>query len=514
MPPEQPGSTPETTDVPACLMTIFGASGDLTKRLLLPSIYNLVAGKTLPDGFLLLGVAMDDWDDAKFKDHIATTLKQFWGSDADENVLNWLTSRAHYQKANFDQPASFDTLKTTIEAIEKDKQATGNRLFYLAVAPSFIATMAAQLSRVGLLTENQKAWRRLVIEKPFGHDLDSARKLNADLQQSLREDQIYRIDHFAGKDTVQDLAVFRFSNAVFEPLWNRSNIQNIQITAAETVGVELRAGYYEKSGALRDMVPNHMAEMLSLVAMEPPVSFSAEHMRNKQVELLESIHPVRPDEVAKYAVRGQYGSGTMKNSSNPGNVVGYREEPGVDPASNTETYVAMQVEIDNWRWAGVPFYLRTGKRLSRAVTEIVVTFRQPPARLFPDDRQAEQDPNRLFFNLQPEQGIKLAFGSKAPGLVTSVMHGSMDFQFPSGPFGKHGKGYERLLHDVMIGNPILFQRAEFVEQGWKMVQPLLDAWQKPPEDPFPNYAAGSTGPEAADKLLDASGCSWHTLEEA
>ncbi len=512
MPQALPAS--QTADVPACLMTIFGASGDLTKRLLLPSIYNLAAAKVLPDGFLLLGVAMDDWDDTKFQDHIATTLKEFWGADAEDTTIKWLTSRAHYQKANFDQPASFDTLKTAIEGIEKEAQSTGNRLFYLAVAPSFIATMAAQLSRTGLLTEDGQAWRRLVIEKPFGHDLESAKKLNADLQQSLREDQIYRIDHFAGKDTVQDLAVFRFSNAVFEPLWNRSNIHNIQITAAETVGVELRAGYYEKSGALRDMVPNHMAEMLSLVAMEPPVSFDADHMRAKQVELLESIRHPRPEEVDRYAVRGQYGSGTMKSGSKLGPVEGYRQEPGVDPGSNTETYVAMQVEIDNWRWAGVPFYLRTGKRLSRAVTEIVVTFRHPPARLFPNDDMSEQDPNRIFFNLQPEQGIKLAFGSKAPGLITSVMHGSMDFLFPAGPFGNHGKGYERLLHDVMIGNPILFQRAEFVEQGWKMVQPLLDAWQTPPASGFPNYAAGSTGPDSSDKMLEDNGSFWHTLEEA
>lgn len=496
--------------VPACIMTIFGASGDLTKRLLLPSIYNLVATKVLSDGFQLLGVAMDDWDDAKFQDHIATTLKQYWGEDVDSSTVQWLTSRAHYQKADFDNPASFDSVKSTIDGLDKDNKSGGNRLFYLAVAPSFIATVAAQLSRTGLLTEDGKPWRRLVIEKPFGHDLESARKLNADLQGSLREDQIYRIDHFAGKDTVQDLAVFRFSNAVFEPLWNRSNVDNIQITAAETVGVEGRAGYYDKSGALRDMVPNHMAELLSLVAMEPPVSFSAEHMRAKQVELLESVCKMNEAEVAKYTVRGQYGAGTMKT----GPVPGYRQEPNVNPESNTETYIAMQLAIDNWRWAGVPFYIRTGKRLSRAVTEIVITFRHPPARLFPCDGQSDQAPNQLFFNLQPEQGIRLFFGTKSPGIVTSVDQCSMDFSFPAGPFGKHGKGYERLLHDVMIGNPILFQRAEFVEQGWKMVQPLLDAWQKPPVERFPNYAAGSNGPKASDDLLAASGHAWHTLEEA
>ncbi len=494
---------------PGCLMTIFGASGDLTKRLLLPSIYNLVAAKVLPDEFQLLGVAVEDWDDAKFKDHISTSLKQFWGQDADAGVVSWLTDRAHYQSANFTEPASFDTVKTTVERIEKESQAGGNRLFYLAVAPSFIATMAAQLSRTQLLAEEGDCWRRLVIEKPFGHDLASAVALNADLQKSLREDQIYRIDHFAGKDSVQDLAVFRFSNAIFEPLWNRSLIDNIQITAAETVGVEGRAGYYEKSGALRDMVPNHMAELLSLVAMEPPVSFSADHMRNKQVELLESLRRVTPEEVAGCAVRGQYGAGKAGGADLPG----YRQEPGVDPQSATETYVAMRVEIDNWRWSGVPFYIRTGKRLSQALTEIVVTFRQPPARLFPNEEQSASTANQLLLNLQPKQSIALGFGSKAPGLKTIVEQGAMAFQFPAGPFQTHGKGYERLLHDVMLGDATLFQRAEFVEAGWRMVQPLLDAWQQPASD-FPNYAAGSNGPQASDDLLSANGHAWHSLEAA
>lgn len=504
---DQP-TKPIADAVPACLLTIFGASGDLTKRLLLPSLYNLAVMKILPDSFRLLGVAMDGWDEGKFRSHIAESLKQFWGPDVAGETVDWLTSRASYTTANFNDPASFDAVKKTIETLEASSQTGGNRVFYLAVSPTFISTMAAQLSRTGLLTEEAGRWRRLVIEKPFGHDLASAIALNAELQKSLKEDQIYRIDHFAGKDTVQDLAVFRFSNAIFEPLWNRSAIDNIQITAAETVGVEGRAGYYETAGALRDMVPNHMAEMLSLVAMEPPVSFSADDMRSRQVDLLRSIQRITPGDVPKYAVRGQYGAGTINGVAVPG----YRSEPGVNPESNTETYAAMQVQVENWRWSGVPFYLRTGKRLSEARTEIMVTFKEPPARLFPGDGKAGQPPNQLLFNLQPEQGIRLLFGTKAPGLATTVEQGALDFQFPGGPFGTHGKGYERLFHDVMLGDATLFQRAEFVEEGWRMVQPLLDAWAEPPAEPFPNYPAGSTGPKASDALLDDTCRSWHSLE--
>ncbi len=496
--------------VPASLFTLFGATGDLTKRLLLPSIYNLVAAKVLPDGFQLLGVAVDAWTDDTFRDHIRETLQQFWGADADKAHVDWLTSRAQYQQANFDDAASFEALKTRIESIEQSKPSSGNRLFYLAVAPSFISTVSTQLSRVGLLKEEGGPWRRLIIEKPFGHDLASAQALNAELQKDLNENQIYRIDHFAGKDAVQDLAVFRFSNAIIEPLWNRSLIDYVQITAAETVGVEGRASYYEQSGALRDMVPNHMAELLSLVAMEPPVSFSAEHMRDKQVELLASTRKLKPEEVAKAAVRGQYGAGQIDGKDVPG----YRDEKDVNPHSQTDTFVAMRVEIDNWRWSGVPFYLRTGKRMTKAETQIVVTFRQPPARLFPNARLSDHSPNQLVFNLQPSQGIYWCVGTRAPGLQTVVTQERMNFEFPAGPFGSHTKGYERLLRDVMLGDSTLFQRAAFVEQGWKLVQPLLDAWGTPPEESFPNYASGSAGPKAADDLLAQSGHTWHRLDGA
>ena len=495
---------------PPCLLTIFGATGDLAKRLLLPSIYNLVAQKLLPENFRLLGVAVEPWDDAAFREHIEQSLREFWGADADASVTEWLKARACYRQANFNENESFDHLRQALQELEQQEETGGNRLFYLAVAPNFISGIAAQLSRVGLLKEDGACWRRLVIEKPFGHDLPSAVALNAELQRSLREDQIYRIDHFAGKDSVRDLAVFRFSNAIIEPLWHRSLIDNVQITVAETVGVEKRAGYYDKSGAVRDMVPNHLAELLSLVAMEPPISFNAEHMRNKQVELLASVRRRKPEEVSRYAARGQYGAGQIAGS----HVSGYRDEPNVAVDSTTETYVAMHVEIDNWRWSGVPFYLRTGKRMTQALTEVIVTFRQPPARLFPNTRWSDTSANQLSFNLQPDQQIDLSFGARSPGIDTTVCAQVMSFQFPSGPFGTHGKGYEALLRDVMLGDTTLFQSAEFVEHGWQLVQPLLEAWQEPPMEPFPNYAAGSAGPKAADDLLAANGHQWQSLEQA
>jgi glucose-6-phosphate 1-dehydrogenase len=377
-------------------------------------------------------------------------------------------------------------------------------LFYLAVAPSFIATVTGLLAQADLLHEDGSCYRRVIIEKPFGHDLESAKALSLELQKSLREDQIYRIDHFAGKDAVQDLAVFRLSNGIIEQLWNRTTIDNVQITVAESVGVEGRAAFYEQSGALRDMVPNHLAEVLSLVAMEPPVSLTAEHMRDKQVELLESVRHIKPEEVGQFAVRGQYGRGTIQGKPVPS----YREEPGVNPHSNTETYVALHVQIDNWRWAGVPFLLRTGKRCAEAFTEVVITFREPPAKLFPSS-DGRKSPNQLIFEMKPGQAITMLFGAKVPGLKTQVENVAMRFEFKTGSFGPHVTGYERLLHDAMAGEAMLFQRAEFVEQGWRLVQPLLDAWNAPPTEPFPNYAAGSNGPTAADALLAALGLEWH-----
>ena len=502
-----PGEKDGFSTAPPALMVIFGAGGDLTRRLLLPSLYNLIGVGALPETFALLGASAEDWDDGQFQTHIRDSLQQFWGAGADASRVSWLASRAHYLKVDFKDGPSFDRLNGAMAKIEEGSGTQGNRLFYLAVAPDFIATIVEQLHRSGSVAAQDGRWRRVVVEKPFGHDLESAITLNKALHQWLQEDQIYRIDHFAGKDSVQDLAVFRWSNAMFEPIWNRANIKSVQITVAETVALEGRAGYYEKSGALRDMVPNHLAEMLSMIAMEPPVSLSAEHIRSRQSELLEAVKKLSPEEMAKYAVRGQYGEGQVDGKP----VRAYLSEPGVANGSKTETYVALRLEINNWRWAGVPFYLRTGKALVRALTEVVINFREAPVAVISLMDQDSRS-NQLVFELSPTQGIRLRFASKAAGAVLRAQEGEMTFQFAQGPFGDHAHGYEALLHDVMAGNPTLFQSADFVQAGWGVVQPVLDAWTKLSGVPLEVYPAGSSGPKAADDLVEADGNTWHPLE--
>ncbi len=502
-----PNANSGFSQAPPCLMVIFGAGGDLTRRLLLPSLYNLTTLDALAGQFALLGASAEAWDSGQFQEHIRDSLQQFWGPQVEAQHVDWLASRAGYAKVDFKDASSFDSLKQTIAKMEEGGKMQGNRLFYLAVAPEFIATIVEQLHRIGLTSAEGGSWTRVVVEKPFGHDLDSAIALNQTLHQWLGEEQIYRIDHFAGKESVQDLAVFRWSNAMFEPVWNHANIESVQITAAETVALEGRAGYYEKSGALRDMVPNHLAEMLSMIAMEPPVSLSAGHIRSKQTEVLQSVKQLSPQDVAKFAVRGQYGQGEVQGKP----VKAYLAEPGVAAESTTETYVALRLEIANWRWAGVPFYLRTGKALVRAVTEVIINFREAPVALIPW-MEKESRSNRLIFALSPNQGIRLRFASKAAGAVLRTQEGEMTFQFSQGPFGDHAHGYEGLLHDVMAGNPTLFQSADFVQAGWSVVQPVLDAWSKLGGAPLEVYPAGSSGPSSADKLLQADGHAWHSLE--
>jgi glucose-6-phosphate 1-dehydrogenase len=488
-------------------MVIFGATDDLTKRLLLPSLYNLAQAKLLPEKFAVFGFAGDKLDTPGFRNHVAESLKEFVGEQADAAILSWLTERCYYTSGDFGNAAAFVALKSELEKAEGEQGTGGNRLFYFAVAPRFIAGIAAQLNASKLSCEEDGKWRRIVVEKPFGHDLESAIELNKDLEKVLDEKQIFRIDHYLGKETVQNLTVFRFSNSVFEPIWNRAHIDHVQITAAETVGVEHRGGYYESAGALRDMAPNHLAQLISLTAMEPPISFDADNMRSKQAEVMHAVQLIQPEGMGKMAVRGQYGAGQIDGNDVPG----YRSEPGVAGDSCTETYAAMKVTIDNWRWADVPFYLRTGKRLAKALTEIVVTFRRTPFVLFRNTPVDSLENNELIIRIQPQQGISLRFGVKAPGPVTMVERANMEFDFPANSVVSHGTGYERLLHDCMLGDQTLFQRADMVEAGWKMVQPVLDAWQSCKATDFPNYASGSDGPKAADDLLARDGRQWKPL---
>jgi glucose-6-phosphate 1-dehydrogenase len=493
--------------VPACVLTIFGVTGDLTKRLLFPSLYNLAASGSLPSDFRLIGVGRRDWTDRTLRAYLQASLQQFLSEKPDARVVRWLAQRTFYQDTTFDDQSGFDALGKKIGELSARKGTLANRLFYLAVAPEFIETIVHRLGRAGQVREAGDSWARVIVEKPFGRDRASAAALNAQLLKTLAERQLYRIDHFAGKDTVQDLAVFRFSNAIFEPLWHHSLIDNVQITVAETVGLEGRAGFYEHSGALRDMVPNHLMELLSHIAMEPPISFSADHMRQRQIELLESVRPIRPREVSRCAVRGQYSAGKIGRKPVPA----YRREQGVNPRSQTETYVALKLQIDNWRWSGVPFFLRTGKSLAKAVTEIAVQFRPAPARLFPDIGLGTAPPNQIVFETKPMQGISTSFCVRAPGLDENMLPGEMSYEFPQGPFGNNAKGYEGPLRDAMLGNPMLFPSAAFIEQGWKLVQPLLDMWSPEHKSGLAKYPAGSDGPREADALLAQSGHRWRPL---
>jgi glucose-6-phosphate 1-dehydrogenase len=392
--------------------------------------------------------------------------------------------------------------------VKQKHQTGGNRFFYLAVAPTFFSEIIQQLGKCCLANQDGGSWARVIIEKPFGHDLESAIQLNAEIRKVLSESQIYRIDHYLGKETVQNLMVFRFGNAIWEPIWNRSFIDHVQITAAETVGVEHRGAYYENAGALRDMVPNHLFELVSLTAMEPPVSFGADAVRQKQVEALQSLQPIAPEEVLTSMVRGQYGEGMARDQRLPA----YRNEPNVSPDSRTETYIAIKLTMDNWRWAGVPFYLRTGKRLAKRVTEIAIEFRRTPFVLFRNTAVKELQPNRLLIRIQPDEGISLSFGAKVPGPVMRLGEVNMDFEYVRYFGASPDTGYERLLYDCMIGDATLFKRTDMVETGWKILQPVLDVWHALPPRNFPNYAALSSGPPEADELMTRDGREWRPLE--
>ncbi len=484
-------------------MVIFGAGGDLTKRLVVPALYNLSRTHALPDDFALIGVDLAAGTAETWQGHLHDMLQSFVGDPAaalhidhiDDDAWQRLAAKMSYLQGDLTQPDLY-------ERIGEALAPRANVIFYLAIADRFFGTVIDHLGGAKLTDQNEDDygqhafWRRVVVEKPFGHSLDSARELNARILRTLHEDQIFRIDHFLGKDTVQSIMSFRFANGLFEPIWNRDRIDHVQITVAETVGVERRGKFYEATGALRDMVPNHVFTLLSMVAMEPPAGFDAAAIRSKKAEVFAAMPTLTPAQ----AVRGQYAAGTVLGKP----AVAYREEPDVAGGSNTETYVALRLEIDNWRWAGVPFFIRTGKHMSRRTTEIAIRFKQAPNRAFEDTPVHTLPPNWLVLSIAPDEGISLQFEVKRPGPVVDLAAVKMEFRYADWFPKEPNVGYETLIHDIMIGDQTLFMRADMIEQGWRVVQPVLDAWAAETAD-FPNYDAGSDGPKEADALIAAEG---------
>jgi glucose-6-phosphate 1-dehydrogenase len=490
-------------------MVIFGAAGDLTKRKLIPALYNLRHGQLLSDQFAVLGIARAEMSDNEFRSRMRDDMKEFASNEVNPEEWKWLEDRLYYMSGDFNDDAMYEQLKSRVAELDKKHQTQENCSFYLAAAPQFFAPIVEQLGRVGLTNETEDHWRRVVIEKPFGRDLESARKLNQEIGSILDEHQIYRIDHYLGKETVQNILVFRFGNGIFEPIWNRRYIDSVQITAAEKVGVEQRGAYYETAGALRDMVPNHLLQLVTLTAMEPPISFGANAVRDEQAKILHAIQCPSPEEAAERTVRGQYGPGEIDGKQVPG----YREEPNVAPDSATETFVALKLLIDNWRWADVPFYLRTGKHLAARDTEIAIQFKRPPFVLFRKTGVDELPRNRLVLHIQPDEGISVRFGAKVPGSIMNIGAVDMDFDYEDYFGDTPSTGYERLLHDCMVGDATLFQRADQVEAGWAVVDPIQQAWGKSTPPKFPNYAAGSWGPDEADELLRRDGREWEKTSD-
>jgi glucose-6-phosphate 1-dehydrogenase len=492
-----------------CVMVIFGATGDLTARKLLPALYNLAKSNLLSREFAIVGIARNDYSTEQFRQMMGEKLQRFSTSSVDQDLKDWLLRRLYYVSGEFDDPKLYQKLGEVLLDVDKTHNTHGNYFFYLATSPVFFGTIADQLGASGLTSEKDGQWRRIVFEKPFGNDLQSAKALNAQVRGVLNENQIYRIDHYLGKETVQNILVFRFGNGIFEPIWNRRYIDHVQITVAETVGVEKRGGYFDMAGTLRDMVPNHIFQLLSLTTMEPPISFSSDAVHDEQSKILHAIQPLNAEDVLRYAVRGQYGPGDINGEHAPG----YRQEAGVPTDSKTETFVALRLMIDNWRWAGVPIYMRTGKRLATRHTEVAIQFKRAPLVLFRDTPVSNLKPNQLVMHMAPDEGISLRFGAKVPGAQMKVGSVEMAFNYTD-YFGTNpNTGYEILLYDGIMGDQTLFQRADMVEAGWAVVDPILDVWKALPPRNFPNYPGGSWGPPESYDLISRDDRSWRKIPE-
>ena len=495
-----------------CTMVICGATGDLTERKLAPALYNCLLGGFLPPEFTVVGFARRELSDQAFRDHLLAGIdKHSRNRPAKPAIWESFARGIEYHRGDFDDPAAFAELAKRLDRIDRDRGTAGNRLFYLAVPPGLYPEIVNQLDRAGLASPgdrrrsgSKRGWTRVIVEKPFGSDLESARTLNRELGEVFDEDQVYRIDHYLGKETVQNLAVFRFGNGLFEPIWNRRYIDSVQITVAETVGVEGRGEFYDATGALRDIVQGHALQLMAMFAMDPPVEFHAEDLRDEKLKVLRAVKPMSPADVATNTVRGQYVSGWVEGEK----VISYRDCPEVAPDSQTETFVALKLGIDSWRWAGVPFYLRSGKALPSRVTEIAVQFKQAPLALFARAGVPQIEANILAIRVQPDEGILLRFGAKVPGQGLQIRNVNMDFRYGSSFAVDSPDAYETLLLDAMVGDASLFTRDDEVERAWEILDPMLDAWQSGQGGPLHFYAAGTWGPPAADELLERDGRAW------
>jgi glucose-6-phosphate 1-dehydrogenase len=488
------------------IIYIFGGSGDLTQRKLIPALYNLYIDHYLPEKFVILGVGRNEVTDTAYRARLKKGVMEF-SRRQDEIKTQWSKFSKHVDYTQLDLTAdkSYTILANQIKKIEKEWKEEANTIFYLSVAPQLAPAIAKKLSSSKLCADSSRC--RIVFEKPFGHDLESAAALNKLLRKMFKEEQIYRIDHYLGKETVQNILALRFANAFFEPIWNSNYIDHVQITAAETVSIENRGSYYENSGALRDMVQNHVLQMLCMVAMEAPISFEADEIRNKKLDVLNAIRKMRPEDVHENAVRGQYASGWLEGAE----VKGYREEPNVAPGSGVETFAAVKFYVDNWRWKDVPFYIRTGKCLNQKTTLITIQFKQAPDYAFPEEASHTWRSNRLMLSIAPKMDVRLRFQAKQPGPQMALQPVDMVFNYSDAYGDNHPEAYETLLEDVIEGNPTLFMRADQVEAAWKVIRPIMEVWEtKPPVD-FPNYAPGSWGPEDAEALIAADGHHWVTL---
>lgn len=488
-----------------CVMVIFGATGDLTHRKLLPALYNLALEHPLPAGFSVVAFARRPYDDDVFRQQALESINQYSRQKPiNQQVWDSFVAGLHYLQSNFNDPEGYTKLNTLLNKLDQERGTSGNRIFYLSTPPSQYPEIIQNLGNAGL-NRNRKGWTRIIIEKPFGHDLNTAHELNRQVARVFREDQIYRIDHYLGKETVQNINVFRLANGIFEPVWNRRYVDHVQITVAENLGLEGRAGYYEESGAIRDMIQNHMLQLLTLVAMEPPIALDANSVRDEKVKVLHALQPMTGHDVLENTIRAQYGPGWVGGHQVPG----YLQENGVSPTSSTETYVALKTFIDNWRWAGVPFYLRTGKHLPKRVSEVAIQFKQPPLMLFKDsDTQGQVEPNVLTLRIQPDEGISLKFGAKVPGTDMQIRSVNMDFFYGSSFVREQPEAYERLLLDAMHGDSTLFTRRDEVEAAWSFVQGILDGWNSASRDTIHTYESGSWGPQAADEFIWRDGRRW------